>query len=399
MSRFSTMAMAFLLVLIVAVGSLASASGAESGVAADGGGWTLQASPNPAGSDNTMLASVSCMSAVTCMAVGYSSGKHGLLTLAELLRKTTWTIEKTPDAAKDNYLTGVSCSGPAWCTAVGTSFTPDAVQAPLVEAWNGKTWLIQSTPSAGPNTTAGLESVSCNRPDSCTAVGAFSKSGPNAEERPLAEHWNGSKWTIQATPNPHAENGSQLDGVSCTATDACTAGGNYAFADIDQSIFALRWDGTQWSMQKQPNPEGQGDNTDSSVSCANAVACASVGTWVNGADAVAMLAESWDGTTWVRDRTQNPAGAKSTVLNGVACASVSRCMAVGGWTKYSSIPAYSLSESWNGSVWTLQATPNPSGSMISTLHGVACASANDCVAVGSYWNGSITQTLAEAYSG
>ena len=130
MSRYSTMAMAFLLVLIAAVGSLISASVAESGVAADGAGWTLQASPNPAGSDNTMLASVSCMSAVTCMAVGYSSGKHGLLTLAELLHKTTWTIEKTPDAAKDNYLTGVSCSGPAWCTAVGTSFTPDAVQAP-----------------------------------------------------------------------------------------------------------------------------------------------------------------------------------------------------------------------------------------------------------------------------
>ena len=79
--------------------------------------------------------------------------------------------------------------------------------------------------------------------------------------------------------------------------------------------------------------------------------------------------------------------------------SVSRCMAVGGWTKSSSIPAYSLSESWNGSVWTLQATPNPSGSMISALYGVACASANDCVAVGSHWNGSITQTLAEAYSG
>lgn len=213
----------------------------------------------------------------------------------------------------------------------------------------------------------------------------------------MAEHWNGSVWTIPATPNPHAENGSQLDGVSCTATDDCSAGGNYAYADVAQSVFALRWDGTRWSMEKQPNPAGQSDNTDNSVACTGSAKCVSVGSWINGGGVEETLGESWNGTSWVRDHSANPSGSVATALDGVACISESYCIAVGGWSP-SSVPAFTLSETWSGSAWTLLTTPNPSGAQISSLYGVDCAADGECVAVGSYWNGTITQNLVETYS-
>jgi hypothetical protein len=42
----------------------------------------------------------------------------------------------------------------------------------------------------------------------------------------LAEAWNGSKWTIEATPDPLGVPYSYLWGVSCsTSPTACTAAG------------------------------------------------------------------------------------------------------------------------------------------------------------------------------
>ena len=42
----------------------------------------------------------------------------------------------------------------------------------------------------------------------------------------LVEHWDGSAWTIEPSPNPPAV-GAYLTGVSCTTATACTAVGHY----------------------------------------------------------------------------------------------------------------------------------------------------------------------------
>jgi hypothetical protein len=65
-------------------------------------------------------------------------------------------------------------------------------------------------------------------------------------------------------------------------------------------------------------------------------------------------------------------------LNGVSCASATFCMAVGTSAGY----ATTLTESWNGSVWSVVPSPNPS-SGANDLASVSCLSAVDCVAVGS----------------
>ena len=67
---------------------------------------------------------------------------------------------------------------------------------------------------------------------------------------------------------------------------------------------------------------------------------------------------------------------------------------VGGWSPSSQgIPAFALAEGWDGVSWRLEPAADPSGAQLTTLRAVNCPAR--CVAVGSYYNGSITQTLVE----
>jgi hypothetical protein len=155
-----------------------------------------------------------------------------------------------------------------------------------------------------------------------------------------------------------------------------------------------------WLDQEQPNPGGQGDNTNADVSCPNVDACTTVGSWVDAGDAIRTLAERWDGTTWVRQPAPNPRGSDISELNGVSCPSVSTCTAVGDWASNADqIPSATLAVHWNGTTWGLEATSNPPGGRINTLNGVACPSTETCVAVGDSWDGLVTSTLVEEYSG
>lgn len=359
-------------------------------------GWFIQPSPNPAGTTQAELAAVACTSASACSSVGDFVGSNGYLTLAERWNGTSWAIQPTPNpvGGKNNILRGVSCARAHFCIAVGYSLTAKSVETALAEAWNGTKWTITPVPSPGAG--AGLDAVSCTAPTSCMAVGGFVKAGLNSQAQPLAEHWNGSAWVIVATPNPQAENGSQLVGVSCTAASACTAGGDFDYADINQSIFAQRWNGTAWATQKQPNPRGQFNNGDNAVSCAGASACTSVGYLTNGGNVGQTLAEGWNGTTWAIQRSPNPAGNSGAAFDGVSCPSLLDCTAVGNWVTSSTAGTTdTLAEHWNGTQWSLQTTPNPAGGRINGLSGVACTPTGTCVAVGSFWNGTSTQTLVE----
>ena len=98
----------------------------------DGTAWTVQPTPNPAGTLNSFLNGVSCASANDCAAVGdYDAATPS--TLVEVWDGSAWTLRSTPNVAGagSNVLFGVSCV-PAACSAVGNSFT--LVQSTLAES-------------------------------------------------------------------------------------------------------------------------------------------------------------------------------------------------------------------------------------------------------------------------
>ena len=106
---------------------------------------------------------------------------------------------------------------------------------------------------------------------------------------PLASAAAASGWSIQHTPNPAGGSGSILNGVSCTSASACTAVGDSSNGTATVTL-AERWNGTRWSIQTTPNPAGGSNSMLNGVSCASATACTAVGGSSNG-----TLAEGWNG--------------------------------------------------------------------------------------------------------
>jgi hypothetical protein len=353
-------------VTIAAVGSVPSFAFAS--------GWSIQSTPNPIGVSASALEGVSCPAGVACVGVGDVNGVSGPAEpLAEQWDGTAWTLESNPPG---QYLTGVSCTSTAACTAVG----------PGAYRWDGTGWSIQSTPSEG-NDGSFLRDVSCTAATACTAVGSYRVYQQHfVYVFTLVERWNGAAWSIQSTLNPNRFNNA-LDGLSCSSATACTAVGSGVNAPL-----AERWNGTDWTIQSTPKPAGTQPVVLISVSCPTATDCTAVGDYETGATGYTPLAEQWNGTAWSIQSIPTPSGAGG-VLEHVSCVTARACIAV-GWGS-----AGALVEQWNGTAWSIQPTPAPSGATHSVLSGVSCTTATTCTAVGAYTNSVGTQvTLAESYS-
>jgi hypothetical protein len=347
--------------------------------------------PTSAGSG---LAGVACSSPTACTAVGGS--------VVQRWDGSRWTIQPTPNPADatSTSFSGVDCLSSTDCIAVGDYVDP-AGTSTLAEHWSGSRWTIQQTPTpAGPGGSVGsfLAKVACRSTNTCTAVGSATyRSG---FEVSLAERWNGSRWAIQHTPNP-AGSQTNLNGVACPSKSTCTAVGatfNRAYVWV---LLAETWNAGRWMIQPVPNPAGDragGILVD--VVCPSPNDCTAVGYYVNSAGGQFALVEHWNGSHWTIQPTPSPAGGvRGSGLSGVACSSPTVCIAVGSYVN-SGGGELTLAERWNGSHWTIEPTPALADASFVNLNGVACPSLTRCTAVGSYFNGSDQlETLIESRTG
>jgi hypothetical protein len=339
-----------------------------------------------------VLTGVSCVSVSACSAVGQSNGT----TLAEVWNGSDWAIQTTPNPTGGSGVSGVSCTAPAACTAVG-----QGNGVTLAERWSGTSWAIQTTSTPAGPASRSLSGVSCATATNCTAVGAYTNA--SGTQLTLAEGWGGTTWAIEPTPTPSGATISVLSGVSCATASACTAVGYYVNSSGTQLTLAEQWNGTAWTIQTNSTPSGATSSSLAGVSCTSPSACTAVGYYVNSSGTQLTLAEQWDGTTWTIQTTPTPSGVTSSSLSGVSCTSASTCTAVG---TYSTGPGtqLTLAEHWNGGTWTIQTTPNPSPATSSVLSDVSCTSATGCTAVGSYQYNTSTAPvtsgmLAEQWNG
>lgn len=404
---------------VVALGTVAHASAQQ---------WISQ--PLPTVNDARLVA-VSCSSGTACMAVGnYPSPLiDGPLPLAERWDGGSWTLESpvTPPGASSAELTGVSCVSGTDCVAVGMSNYQFPVaggmltgEGPLAEHWDGVAWRVMPTPKPSAvgatrytRPTAQLLGVSCASRTACTAVGyyiKYSRREPYSfSDLPLAERWDGTRWTIQPTPTPEpVARGPQavggiLNAVSCPSVAACMAGGG---TTSDPSL-AEYWNGRKWSIEKTDDPHGltmrsptTGDSF-TGVACTSPAACIAVGASTDGGfevEVTSPLAERWDGTGWSRMKPVIPPGVglpdgeyiRDSGFGGISCVSSTACAAVGR----SAIYRLNLIELWNGGEWIVEPAPSPAGATRAVLGGVSC-SRTFCTAVGSYGmqNGDFAQAL------
>jgi hypothetical protein len=361
----------------------------------NGAAWSVD--PPPSNYALSWLSRVTCSSPAGCVAVGRNfDGEEyrSLVVRGSGASAAPWTSDPLPDARENDALSGVACRSASDCFAVGSAGAPNAHT--LVEHWNGSKWSVVPSPNrrvADKPTDNGLSGVSCPSATSCFAVGI------SAGRTTLIERWNGTTWTIVPSPNPNPGRVNLLADVSCASAANCFAVG---FTDNGSKLVALieRWNGTKWTRVVGPQRKPGGSSELEGVSCTSATACTAVGydTGSNGWTRTLVL--RWNGTKWtiVASATPNPNGL-GAILSGVSCTSATSCTAVGATTQANSLTSFttkSVIERWNGTKWTLVASPRPAYSSSYSLGGVRCPSSTRCVAVGQY-SASGVRTLVERY--
>ena len=346
-------------------------------------GWALQATPNPVGARNTFLAGVSCTAPTACVGVGYSiSTSNAVTTLAEQWNGSAWSILSTPSPLGSviSSLAAVACTSATACTAVGDSFNAANVKSTLDERWNGTTWSVQPTPDPAGTSNSTLVGVACSVSTSCIAVGSYTKT-PSGHPFTLAESWNGIAWSIVTTPNPPANRGASLLSVACSSGSACTAVGNWFNSSNTEVTLAERWSGTAWSIQTTLNPTTHLSEL-FGVACSSATSCMAVGSDINTSILQVALVERWNGSTWSVVATPGIAGSQGAALQAISCATVKGCNAVGDNINGAGVEV-TLAEKWNGTAWSVKATPNPATATASDLLAVSCTT-KACTASGAY---------------
>ena len=322
--------------------------------------WRIVASPTPTGfHTDGVLYSVSCTGAKSCLAIGNSAATEQNRPLAERWNGSAWSIVPVQGTGGLPMLHSVSCTGATNCYAVG-----DDEGRTVVERWNGAKWSYVAAAATG----GGLRSVSCASRTSCFAV------GQTASKQALIERWNGTTWT--ATAGTTADGG-MLNTVSCTSATNCLAVG-------DNSSLTERWNGKTWTLltglrQFPTNPIVFG------LSCTSATFCVGVGSHLDSKTAV----EVWNGSDWSLVSSPNPPHFYGGVLNAVSCTSATRCVAAGADIYLNSngkgggklTNGGSLIEEWDGTRWTVVATPRPATGG-GTFLGVSCLDPSACFAVG-----------------
>jgi hypothetical protein len=364
----------------------------------NGASWAIVTHPLPMPSEST-LAAVSCAAPAPCFAVGQRVTKTGTLqTLIERRTASSWVVSASPNApgATENGLAAVSCRSLSFCIAVGGSSTTTKSKT-LIERWNGKKWVIVPSPNHGSDA-SGLTGVSCTSAKVCFAVGNFTH---GSWRQTLVERWNGTKWSIVASPSrpkgSHVLRYNELKSVSCMSKSNCLAVGEDT-TDVTRnaksSTLTERWNGTKWSIVASPNP-GKDFNRLVSVSCVSAVNCYAAGgsiTRFASTEASSLIAH-WNGNAWSRVKGVDRASAQSSELTGISCPSATNCRAVG--KDFIGSNGAMIVKTRTASGWSTVALAPPVG----TLNGISCTSASRCFAVGDVGApGAIRNTLVEQYS-
>jgi hypothetical protein len=304
---------------------------------------TLQSMPSPAHAMNFINA-ISCASASSCMAVG-SSTRHGDVThaLTEHWNGARWSIVPTPripDTLATTVFNGVSCPAQNFCLGVGY-FDRQRTLYPLAESWNGRRWSLQLPSNQGGAFAAQLESVSCPSTRACVAVGL----GGTRSLKALVERWNGHGWTATTRrPFPH---GSSWTAVSCVSADACMA-------------VAGAWSGTfngrRWTIHEGPGVSVSPSSAQPSpLSCASASSCMVVGQSSFGRPNGRPVAAYWNGRGWTKQSVPYPPPPPG---------------APPSWAPNSPVPECTPGQSYQ------YTSP-------SSLTGVSCLASNSCQAIGS----------------
>jgi hypothetical protein len=257
-----------------------------------------------------------------------------------------------------------------------------------------------------------------NGDDECESIGLLHEFGcevQSAESKaPITVAGHGpvlkiSGMDVVFAMNPECEVGEEL-AVSCQpftaeADDIALITGLQGvdeFSECENSVFGLlypHWDvsgpatGTfgfgslpaDWTAE-YPSPEFEHiTSLFSDASCRAADDCVAVGIYESKASSALPFAAAWNGSDWSSQALPLPSGRTRAGAVGVACPTSQSCTAVGYAAKEAAGVAEPFASRWDGSKWVSQVPPVPAGEpSYAALTDVDCTYADFCVGVGLY---------------
>ncbi len=319
------------------------------------------------------------------------------------------TIRLPSDAATTDgsaTIASVSCPSRTGCVAVGNYALPTNALHGLITTGHARTWSRARTPVLPTGSAAAGESyltgVSCTRPRACVAVGGYTTLAADSEA--MAETESGGHWqravNIRPPANADSNPSAHLSAVSCPKAGDCVAVGAYTTKALDEEAMAAVETSGKWGraqpIRMPADAPAEPVAELYSISCPSERDCVAVGSYVNTAGRGLPLVVAKSGGHWQRATGVPglPPGAEYSnqyaTLNGVTCRG-SSCVAVGSYANAAAVDmAMVISESkgrWGSAVAVGTPAHAATGSaQDATLFGVACTGGTDCTAVGHYVN-------------
>jgi hypothetical protein len=220
----------------------------------------------------------------------------------------------------------------------------------LLEHWNGTSWSVRATPAtAGPDSQ--IQGMASTGKDDVWAVGTTGDFLGGTSQT-FAMHWNGSSWALVPTPSFTS---AALQAVAARSpSDAWASGGNDAGGLLEH------WDGSTWSAVA--GAPGSGDLSDVALVPHGSVWAVGTSSDPN-TGAATTFAEHRVNGSWVRTPTPSPLDTDSDDVNsldGVTALSPTNAWAVGTvGNQDTGVPYRSFILHWNGSKWRRVSSPSP----------------------------------------
>jgi hypothetical protein len=242
----------------------------------------FQAVTSVSGLTPTAVAAISPTDVVAVGSGTLANGDTGAL--IETFNGTTWSAATVP-AESTGILNSVAASSSSNVFAVGRNLS-NGVFTPLVEFFNGTTWSVQATPTlAGGGV---LNSVTVVSPTDAWSVGAFGGGDGGTTGGQLIEHFNGTSWSVVASP---VSGDGALESISAVNANDIFAVG--AVGQEHPGASTLQFNGTTWSAVAN-GPTG--------THSVDAISATDVWT-VGGAGGTGAAVWNFNGTSWTKVAT------------------------------------------------------------------------------------------------
>ncbi len=266
----------------------------------NGKAW-LPAAGAKAGPDGGTLVAAVALSPHDVWAVGSIAGGDDLAPLIEHGDGVAWRVVPLPRHIGALYGVAATSAHDVW--AVGTTNTlyragSDQMGQALILHWNGTTWTaLPNTTQSGENST--LYSVAALASDDVWAVG---RTGSNPDQglpeaQPIAEHWDGTAWSLVPTPQPEGLTYDRFYAVAALAPNDVWAVGVTGDPRGPDTTLVEHWDGSSWHTVPSPNPDVY-ENAFMQVAAASARDLWLVERPAQEPSSASPNVVHWDGKTW-----------------------------------------------------------------------------------------------------